>query len=87
MNNSRLAGWAASSNPLTPDEVSNRIKGVVFAASAIIIFAASRVFNIILTPTDVVALGTQLGTLGGLMWTLYGAGLAFVRWVATKRGY
>ena len=78
MNNTRLAGWAASSNPLTPDEVSNRIKGVVFASSAVIIFLAAQFFNVVLTPEDVISLGTQLATLGGLIWSLYGFGLAFV---------
>jgi hypothetical protein len=85
MNNSRLAGWAGSSNPLTPDEVSNRIKGIVFASSALIIFGAAKLFGIVLTAQDVLELGTQLATVGGLVWAMYGAGLALVRKIATVR--
>lgn len=78
-----LGAWAASSGDAT--EVSGRIKGAVFALSAIIIFVAAEVFGITLTPADVIDLGTMLGAVGGAMFSLYGAGLALVRWAATVK--
>ena len=82
MNEKRLGAWAQSS--ADPTEVSNRIKGLIIAGSGLIIFAAAKFFNVELTPEDIVELATQVSVLGGLLVTIYGAGLAFVRWVASK---
>jgi len=82
-NETRLAGWAASS--ASPTKVSNRIKGVVLASSSLIVFFAAKVFSVELNPVDIVALGTHLSTMGGLIWGIWGAGVAFVRWIATVR--
>jgi capsular polysaccharide biosynthesis protein len=82
MNEKKLGAWAASSS--NPEEVSNRIKGIVVALSGLIIFAAAQFFNVQLTAQDVVELGTQLSVLGGLVFSLYGAGVALVRWMAVK---
>lgn len=79
MSNPTLAGWAASSNPATPDEISNRVKGVVLALSSVIIYIAAQVFNLTLTPADMIEVATSLGTIAGAVITLYGAGLALVR--------
>lgn len=81
----QLAGWAASS--ADPTEVSLRVKGVILALSSVIIFVAAQVFHITLTAQDVVELATQVSGVAGLVVSLYGAGLAFVRWLAAKRGY
>ena len=78
----RLAGWAASSE--SPEDISKRIKGLVIGASAIIIWGAAQFFNIELTASDIVELGTQLGIVGGAIFSLYGAGVWFVRKIATK---
>jgi hypothetical protein len=83
MNNKRLGSWAASSSD--PTEISNRVKGAVLALSSVIIFIAAQFLGLQLTASDVVALATQLGTVAGLVWGLWGAGLALVRWVATVR--
>jgi len=82
--NKRLAGWAASS--ADPAEVSMRVKGIILALSSVIIFGASNLFGIQLQAQDVVDLATQVSGVVGLTLTLYGAVLAFVRWVAQKRG-
>lgn len=81
--NKKLGAWVASSSD--PTEISNRVKGAVLALSSVIIFVASQLLNINLTADDVVSLGTQLGTVVGLVWALWGAGLAFVRWVGEVR--
>lgn len=78
----KLAGWAASS--ANPEDVSNRVKGVVLALSSVIIFIAAQFLNITLTAADVVALATSLGTVAGAIWTIYGFGLAAVRFFATR---
>lgn len=83
MNNKKLGAWAASSS--NPEEVSTRIKGLVVAGSAIIIFLGAQFFNIQLSGEDVVAIGTQLGMVGGAIWSVYGAGLWLVRFVASKK--
>lgn len=77
----QLAGWAASSQ--SPEEVSNRIKGVVLMFSSVIIFVAAQFFHLQLSATDVVTLATELSAIGGLLWSLYGAGVALVTWFAT----
>lgn len=81
----RLAGWAASSGD--PTEVSTRIKGIILALSSVIIFLAANFFNITLTSQDIVDFATQVSGIVGLTLTLYGSGLALVRWIATKAGY
>lgn len=77
----KLAGWAASSE--TPENVSARIKGVILACSSIIIFIAASFFHITLGANDVLSLATMASTIGGLVWSLYGAGVALVGWIAT----
>lgn len=79
----KLGAWAASSS--NPEEVSNRIKGIVLAFSSVIILVAAQVFHIQLSAADIVSLAGSLGTIGGLIWSLYGAGLVLVRWVAQVR--
>ena len=79
----RLAGWAASS--ANPEEVSNRVKGIIISLSAVIIFFAANFFQVVLTPQDIFDLATMLAGLAGLGVSIYGAGLAFVRWIAQKR--
>ena len=76
----KLAGWASSS--ADPEQISNRVKGVVLALSSIIIFVAANFLNINLSAQDVIDLATQLGAIAGLLMTIYGSGLALIRWVA-----
>lgn len=79
----KLAGWAASSADET--EISNRVKGIVLALSGLIIIIAQQFFGIALSGEDVISLATGLGTVAGLMWALWGAILALVRFAASKR--
>lgn len=82
MTNKKLGAiWASSSNP---EEISNRVKGIVLALSSIIILVAAQFFKIQLSAGDVVSLATQLGTVAGLVWSLYGGVLALIRFFGSK---
>ena len=81
MSEHKLAGWAASS--ADPAEVSNRVKGIILALSSVVILVAANVFGISLSADNVVELATYIGTLAGALWTVWGAGVALVRWFAT----
>lgn len=86
MSEKRLAGtWAASSNPETPEEISNRVKGIVLALSSVIILVAAQFFHITLSASDVITLAGELGAVAGAAMTIYGAGLWLVRTIASKR--
>lgn len=79
----QLKGWAASSQD--PTEVSNKIRGTILALSSIIIFLAAQFFHITLTANDIVMLATQIGTVAGMVWAVYGAVLQLVTWFATVK--
>lgn len=65
-----LQGWLASSTD--PSEVSARIKGLLVAASAAIIFIAAQIFHITISPTDYLTAATEISVIGGAIWSLYG---------------
>ena len=79
----QLAGWAASSQD--PTVVANKVKGAILALSGVIIFIAAYLFNVTVTPDDIVQLAAIVSTMAGISWSLYGAILHFVTWVATIR--
>jgi len=83
MENKRLKGWAASS--ASPEEVSNRIKGVLLAGSGAIVWFLVTVFNLEITVDNFVTLVPLIGTLGGSIWAVWGALMALLRKVATIR--
>lgn len=66
----RLYGAIASSQ--NPEEVANKVKGAILAASFLIIFVAGQVFNITITADDVLTAATQIGAIVGTAWSLYG---------------
>ena len=66
----RLYGSIASSQ--NPDEVANKVKGGILAASFLIIFVVGQVFHVELTPNDVLTVATQIGGIAGVAWSLYG---------------
>jgi hypothetical protein len=68
--------FGAITSSTNPEEISNRIKGITLAASSIIIFLLGHYFNIVLTPDDMIAVASQVGAVGGAIWTVYGAGMA-----------
>lgn len=65
-----LKTWLQSSQD--PSQVSNTVKGVILSLSSIIVFVAAQVFHITLTADNILALATEVGSLAGILWMLYG---------------
>ena len=59
----------------SPEQVSTRVKGIVLALSSVVIFFAGHFFGIIMQPSDILELATQLGMLSGAIWTIFGFGM------------
>lgn len=78
-----LKNWLQSSQD--PTQVANKVKGVVLAASALIIFFGAALFHITLSAGDVIALGTELGGVAGGVWAVYGGILHLVTWLGSKQ--
>ncbi len=76
--------YGALTSSQNPEQISNRVKGIVLSLSAIIIFVAGNVFGIELQPNDVTDIATQLGGVIGAMWTIYGAIMALIARFAQK---
>jgi len=72
--------YGAITSSQNPEEIATRVKGIILGASSIIIFIASQVFHMTVTANDVITLATELSTVAGAIWTLYGAGL----WLISK---
>lgn len=79
--NRKYGAFTSSQNP---EEISNRVKGIVLALSSIIIFVAAQFFNIQLQPQDVVDLATQLGGVAGAVWGIYGFVLSVIAYFTKK---
>ncbi len=66
-----------------PTAIANKVKGAILAFSFLIIFAAGQVLHITLTANDVLTLATELGSLAGAAWTIYGCILHLVTFWGT----
>ena len=66
----QISSWLQSS--ADPTQVSNTVRGVVHAASGIIMFLGAQFFHVQLTANDVLSLATEVGTLAGVLWFFYG---------------
>lgn len=78
-----LKGWLQSSQDQTA--VANKVKGVILALSGIIILLASQFFHIQLAANDVVTLASEVSTVAGAVWAIYGVILHVVTYVGTKK--
>lgn len=78
-----LKGWLQSSQD--PTQVANKVKGLILMASALIILVAGQVFHITLTANDMVSLATEIGTIAGAVWTIYGCLLHLTTWLGTVK--
>lgn len=78
-----LKSWLQSSQD--PTQVANKVKGVILAASALIIFGGTQFFHITLTANDVVSLSTEIGAVAGGVWAVYGGVLHLTTWLGSKK--
>lgn len=79
----KLYGAVASSQD--PSVVANKVKGAILAVSSIIIFLAGQFLHITLTAGDVLSLATEISTIAGAVWAIYGCILHLVTWAATVK--
>lgn len=79
----KLAGWLQSSQD--PTEVGNKVKGLILGVSSILILVSAQVFHFQLAANDVVTLATEIGTVAGAVWTIYGAVLHLVTLFGSKQ--
>lgn len=70
--------FGALTSSQNPEELANRVKGIILGLSGLVIFLGSQFFGIELKPEDVMELATQLSVIAGAVWAIYGAGLALV---------
>jgi len=75
MSTRKFGSLTSSQNP---EELANRVKGIVLALSSIIIFGASQLFGISLDANDIVDIATKLGMVSGAIWSAYGGIIALV---------
>lgn len=68
-----------------PTEVANKVKGVILTGSSLIILAASHIFHITLNASDLISLATDLGTVAGAVWAIYGVVLHVVTFLGTHK--
>jgi Sec-independent protein secretion pathway component TatC len=73
--------FASSSDPT---EISNRVRGAILASSGLIIFGAAHLFNITLTPDDILELASQASVVAGALWSIYGVGIWLVNLFGKK---
>lgn len=78
-----LAAWLQSSQDST--QVANKVKGAILAASSLIIFFGAQFFHIQLSANDVITLATEIGTLAGAIWAIYGCILHLTTWAGTVK--
>lgn len=66
----QLQSWLQSSQD--PEQVANKVKGVILGASAFIIAIAAAFFHITLSAQDVITLATDISMVAGAIWFIYG---------------
>lgn len=72
-----IPNWLASSQD--PTQISNRVKGVVLGLSSLIILFAGQFFHMTLSANDVISLASELGTIAGAIWAVWGG----ILWLLT----
>lgn len=78
-----LKGWLQSSQD--PTVIANKVKGLILMGSAFVILLAGQFFHITLTANDMVSLATEIGTIAGAVWAIYGCVLHLVTWLGTVK--
>lgn len=60
------------SSSQNPEEIANKVKGLVLLFSSLVILIAGKFFHLSLTANDITSLATDLGVITGAVWTVYG---------------
>lgn len=80
--------YGALTSSQDSNEIANKVKGFVLGLSSILILLASLALHIQLSAQDMISLATELGTVAGAIWTIYGFGLnaiaLFYQWKASR---
>lgn len=63
-----------------PNEIANKVKGIVLMSSSVAIFVAARFIGIALTADDMVSLATEVSGIAGAVWAIYGSILHLITW-------
>lgn len=66
-----------------PTVIATKVKGAILAVASIIMFLALHLLGITLTANDVGTLATEISTLVGAIWTIYGCVLHLITWWGT----
>lgn len=77
----RFGAFSSSENP---EQLAARVKAIILASSTLITWAVARFFNITLTPSDIMSLATDAGTLTASIWFVYGLLKQWTIWAIDK---
>lgn len=77
--------FGALTSSQDPNEIANKVKGVILMSSSIIIFLAAKFFGIQLSATDITSLATMIGAVAGAVWAIYGTVLHLIAWFYETR--
>lgn len=67
----KLGGVSISSS-VNPEQLATKVKGAMLAVSSIVIYLLSKWFGLNLTPDSYASLVTEISTLVGAIWGVYG---------------
>lgn len=79
----QLKAWLQSSQD--PTQVANKVKGTILMGSSIVIFTAAHIFHVTISPENIVDLATEIGTLAGAVWAIYGCILHLITTFGTVK--
>lgn len=77
--------YGALTSSQDPEQIANKVKGVILLFSSAIIFLASRLLGVTLTANDIVSLATEIGGISGAVWAIYGSILHLIAWFYKTR--
>lgn len=77
--------YGALTSSQNPEEIANKVKGTVLGLSSLLILIASSFFGLHLTANDMISLATELGTVAGAVWAIYGFVLHAIAWFYQRK--
>ncbi len=77
--------FGALTSSQDPEQIATKVKGIILAASSIIIFLAAHFFGITLNANDIISLSTEISGIVGLTVAIYGSVLHVIAWAYSVR--